>query len=85
VALTFEMGACSGITIFASTPVRVAASATPWAWFPALAVTTPAAFSASESVLMRFVAPRILNEPVRWKFSSFRWTSAPVMFEYVCE
>jgi len=38
---------------------------------PALAVTTPASRSLSESVAIRFIAPRILNAPVRWKFSSF--------------
>ena len=79
--MTFETGACSGMTIFASTPPRDAASETPWAWLPALAVTTPASRSASESVPIRFAAPRILNAPVRWNVSSLRWTSAPVIFE----
>ena len=66
-----------------STPIRVAASATPWAWLPADAVTTPASCSASESVAIRLVAPRILNYPVRWNVSSFRWTDAPVISENV--
>jgi len=81
VAFTFETGANFGITTVASTPARLAASATPCAWFPALAVTTPASRSASESVCIRFIAPRILNAPVRWKFSSFRWRSAPLISE----
>jgi len=85
VASTFETGACSGMTMVEPTPMRVAARATPCAWLPADAVTTPAACSSSESVAMRLVAPRILNEPVRWKVSSFRWTSAPVIAENVCE
>ena len=55
----------------AGIPTIRAASATPWAWLPALAATTPRARSASPSRAMRVYAPRILNEPVRWRFSHF--------------
>ena len=51
-------------------PAARAAKATAWAWLPALAATTPAASSASDSRLIAFVAPRALNEPVTWRFSA---------------
>lgn len=59
------------------TPSRDEASATPCAWFPADAATTPAARSSGRSPEMRTYAPRSLNEPVRCRFSHFRWTGAP--------
>src|SRR5688572_14730540 len=61
----------------ARTPASRAAQATACPWLPALAVTTPAARSASESVAIRLNAPRILNEPVRWRFSAFSHTGRP--------
>src|SRR5258708_10281108 len=54
-----------------------AASATPCAWFPALAATTPRARSASVSREIRTYAPRILNDPVRCMFSHLRYTGPP--------
>src|SRR5690349_17298568 len=54
-----------------------AASATPWAWLPAEAATTPAARSSAESRDIRRYAPRILNDPVRWRFSHLRKTGPP--------
>ena len=60
----------------AEAPRRRAASATAWAWFPALAAQTPAASSPGESAAMAFDAPRILNEPVRCRHSAFRVTGA---------
>jgi hypothetical protein len=61
-------------------PVREAASATPCAWFPADAATTGTPGGRREMVLY---APRILNEPVRWRFSALRWTSRPTIRENV--
>jgi hypothetical protein len=46
---------------------------------PALAATTPAARSASESIAMQLPAPRILKDPVRWRFSALSQTSRPVI------
>ena len=71
------MGASSGMKTVARTPASRAASATAWPWFPALAVTTPAARSASVSVASGLNAPRILKEPVRWRFSAFSKTGRP--------
>ena len=59
----------------AGTPAERAANATAWAWFPADGATTPAARSASVSERILLYAPRILNEPVFWRFSNFRKTS----------
>src|SRR4051794_36679850 len=58
-------------------PSSWAASATPCAWLPALAATTPRAFSSGDSRLIRVYAPRILNEPARWRFSHLRCTGPP--------
>src|SRR5206468_3233507 len=52
---------------------------TPWAWLPALAAMTLRARSASDRAARRFSAPRILNEPVYWRFSAFSSTSAPAI------
>src|SRR4051794_37279302 len=54
-----------------------AASATPWAWLPALAATTPRARSAPVSREIRVYAPRNLNEPVCCRFSHFSQTGPP--------
>src|SRR5215472_14030674 len=58
----------------ARAPSVAAANATPCAWLPALAATTPRSRSASVSLLIRTYAPRGLNEPVRCRFSHFRNT-----------
>ena len=50
VASTLGSGAPAGMTTVAAQPSRPAANATPWAWLPALAATTPRARSASESL-----------------------------------
>src|SRR5437588_11135841 len=63
--------------IVAGIPASRAAQATAWPWLPALAATTPAARSASESVFILLTAPRTLNAPVRWRFSAFSHTSRP--------
>src|SRR3954463_3757676 len=61
----------------ARAPSSRAASATPWAWLPALAATTPRARSASLRRAIRVYAPRILNEPVRCRFSHLSQTGPP--------
>ncbi len=45
VAATLGSGAPTGMKTVERTPRREEASATPWAWLPALAATTPAARS----------------------------------------
>src|SRR5690606_6964102 len=60
-----------------SIPSSRAASATPCAWLPAEAATTPRARSSGVSLDMRLKAPRILYEPVRCSDSSLRYTGEP--------
>ena len=62
-------------------PRERAATATAWAWLPALAATTPASSSAGSSAAIRLCAPRILNEPVRCRFSALSATVAPTRRE----
>lgn len=81
VAATLGSGAPTGMKTVERTPSRVEARATPWAWLPALAATTPAARSSGESPAIRTYAPRSLKEPVRWRFSHLRWTGAPTSSE----
>ncbi len=71
-AATFGSGARSGMTTVAEAPSSPAANATPCAWFPALAATTPRARSASDIRAILVYAPRTLNDPVRWRFSHLR-------------
>src|SRR5262245_16305767 len=66
-------------------PASRAAHATACPWLPALAATTPAARSASPSVEILLNAPRILNEPVRCRFSAFSDTSRPASRENVSD
>src|ERR1039457_5214777 len=77
VASILGSGAPSGMITVALAPSRAAAKATPWAWLPALAATTPRARSASVSREIRRYAPRALNDPVRCRFSHFRKTGPP--------
>ncbi len=79
------MGASSGTNTVAGMPASRAAQATAWPWLPALAATTPAARSSSESSAMRLTAPRILKAPVRWRFSALSSTSRPVRRENVSD
>jgi hypothetical protein len=58
----------------AGTPRLPAAAATACAWLPALAATTPFWSDSRGSLRMALTAPRILNEPVSWRFSVFRKT-----------
>jgi len=65
----------------ASMPNSLAARATAWPWLPALAAITPAARSASLRLEILLTAPRILNDPVRWRFSAFSQTARPARRE----
>ena len=73
---TFAIGASCGMKIVAAIPSSRAAHATAWPWLPALAAITPAARSASPSDASLLTAPRILNEPVRCRFSALSQTVA---------
>src|SRR5712692_7301235 len=79
------MGASAGTKIVAAIPASRAAQATACPWLPALAATTPPARSASPSVEILLKAPRILNEPVRCRFSALSATSRPASRENVSE
>src|SRR5579871_4566057 len=59
-------------------PSSRAAHATACPWLPALAAMTPAAVCSGVKVVMQLTAPRILNDPVRWRFSAFRKQVRPV-------
>ncbi len=80
-ALTLGSGAPFGMNTVDRTPSSVDASATPCAWLPALAATTPAARSSGSRPAIRTYAPRSLNEPVRWRFSHLRCTGAPTIWD----
>lgn len=75
VACTFGSDAPAGMNTVEAMPSVVADQATPCAWLPADAATTPPARSASFSRAMRAYAPRGLNEPVRCRFSHLSHTS----------
>ena len=77
----FASGANDGITTVTLRPAVVPASAIPCAWFPALAATSPAPAAPGASDATKFVAPRILNDPVRWNCSHFSDTSTPAASE----
>src|SRR5919112_2077313 len=79
VAFSLGIGAPSGMNTVALIPSIWAASATPCAWLPALAATTPAAFSSADRRDILRYAPRILNDPVRWRFSALIITGPPAM------
>ncbi len=85
VASTFAIGASSGMKIVARVPASRAAHATACPWFPALAATTPASRSSGDSEEIVLYAPRILKEPVRWRFSAFRRTERPASREKVSD
>src|ERR1035437_10994562 len=69
-------GAVSGATIVAATPMRRAQKATPCAILPAEAVSTPRSRRWGRSRAITLAAPRILKEPIGWRFSNFSQTSA---------
>ena len=71
------IGTPAGTKMSQGTPTWPAAKASAWAWLPALPTVTPLrARSPSEASL--FIAPRILNAPVRWRLSALNTTSRPV-------
>src|SRR5438132_1132762 len=59
-------------------PARSAAKAIAWAAFPALMVTIPRSRCSLERLATAKAAPRGLNDPVRWRFSAFRYAFAPI-------
>ena len=69
----------------AAIPASRAAHATAWPWLPALAATTPALRSSGVSEWIVLTAPRILNAPVRCRFSAFSWTVRPASRDSVSE
>src|ERR1041385_5077588 len=75
----------SRVKMVGLSPAFGAGEATPCAWFPAEAATTPALRSAAVKWWTLLSAPRTLKEPVRWKFSSLRCTSAPVICDRLLE
>ena len=66
-------------------PASRAAHATAWPWLPALAATTPARRSSGVSEWIVLTAPRILNAPVRCRFSAFSCTVRPASRDSVSE
>src|SRR5450759_1984892 len=64
------------LTASAGTPMRRAQNATPCAILPAEAVSTPRRRSWGSSRAITLAAPRILKEPIGWRFSNFSQTSA---------
>ena len=77
-ASIFEIGAPAGTNSSHRTPWWRAASAIPCAWLPALPAVTPLR-AASPSATSLFIPPRILNAPVRCRFSAFNTTGAPAV------
>src|SRR3970282_2113375 len=75
-AADFDTGAHTGITRVAGIPASFAARATPRAWFPALAAMTPETRVRSRERTL-LAAPRILNDPEFWRFSSLERTLPP--------
>src|SRR5919199_712357 len=73
------------MTTRASIPSTAAAYASACAWLPAEIEMTPRRFSWAESVESLFRTPRGLNEPVRWRSSALKDTSAPARSERVRE
>ena len=69
-ALLEQLGAPVGMTMVQLNPSAFAARATPCAWFPAEAASTPTRLCSSVSCSMQLNAPRTLNAPVYCKFSS---------------
>ena len=66
-------------------PSSRAAQATACPWLPALAAITPASRCAGESSDSLLTAPRILNEPVRCRFSAFSQNTRPARRDNVSD
>ena len=71
-AFSLAAGAVSMTSTLHGTPALRAASATPWAALPALTVHTPCRRCSSGSSRTALYAPRILNDPIGCRHSSFR-------------
>ena len=71
-SISFVAGAVSMTSTLHEAPAIRAASATPWAAFPALTVQTPCASCSGLRCRMALYAPRILNEPIGCSVSSLR-------------
>ena len=78
VFITFDKGACSGITIVALTRSFCAHQATACAWLPADIAITPIRFCFSCKRFIETYAPLTLKEEVYCRFSSLRKTSASI-------
>src|SRR5256714_46685 len=71
--------------IRAGAPSSRAAHATAWPWLPALAAMTPAASRPGSRLESLTYAPRILNEPVRCRFSALSRTGRPASRDSVSD
>src|SRR4051812_12357986 len=69
-ASSLVCGACSGTMTVHDTPSSRAPNATPCAMLPALAVYTPSLSCDDGIDRIAFSAPRSLNDPIGWRFSS---------------
>ena len=78
------IGAPAGTKMSHGTPKCRAAKASAWAWLPALPAVTPLAAPGPSDASL-FIAPRILNAPVRWRLSAFSTTSPPVSSDSVTD
>ena len=76
IAWILVSGAVSGAITVQGMPRSRAHQARPCAMLPADAVITPRARRAGSICAIAFAAPRILNEPIGWRFSSLSQISA---------
>src|SRR4051812_12038796 len=81
---TFDSGASTGMKTSHGTSRVRAACAQAQAWLPALPAVTPRAQRSPRAASL-FSAPRILNDPVRWRFSALSTTAALVESLSVCD
>ncbi len=76
IAASFATGAVSGAMTVQGMPRLRAHQATPCAMLPADAVRTPRASCCGGRAAIALAAPRILKEPMGWRFSSLSQISA---------
>ena len=76
IAASFAAGAVSGAITVQGIPRSRAHQATPCAMLPADAVSTPRASCCGGMFAIALAAPRILKDPIGWRFSSFSQISA---------
>src|ERR1051325_2389274 len=72
IALILVSGAVAGAITVQGIPSLRAHHETPWAMLPADAVITPRLSFSGDKRAMAFAAPRILNDPIGCRFSSFK-------------